>query len=201
MKKKYIIGFLLLSISCNLSSYTSPQRDYTNDDSIEYLVDYVEILGDDWRIDSIASEKNGDKIPVRLLLSNRESVFISAYNTSHKDNSLAFFRQWVFQVDSQSQATMMYAQEKRIRFNDYPQQVRLPQNISLFSDQHHIACNSEHNPIKCQALMQYENYIIRVLAFLVRDSTRYLEVDTFLEVIIFIDQEIENISINQRLSP
>jgi len=188
-----ILALSLAIFACSLGGLQYKRYD-PRDDTQSYLVDIAAALGNEWTPAIIRSRKNGDPMyidgsfdPVRHAIGRAE------YSTHHQGNSLAFFRQTIALFEEESRVDDYFDDGGSLQFNRSSfRNLDLAPEGAFKADEYQIQCSNRPTVTHCIARFRYENYIVLVNAFTVRDSVQYLSKNDFIALLTLIDRRMSS---------
>lgn len=166
------------------------------DDSQEYLIDLSELLGDEWHSGGVGRSTDD----ARGWHSSIAGT--SFHNASHTQNRLAGVGQSITTyVDAEQARERYFVQEDWIFLRNLGvppstyEDISLPSDTTLRADEYRIACKDiylDHAliEIRCVGLFLYENHIVRVSGYTMRDFVRYLSMNDLAMIINAVDNRM-----------
>jgi len=203
-----IVGFVIFASLIFLVGFTlfrliKQEQAQGMNDSQEYLVSLSNFLGSEWETGNSHEERNED-----LIGYHRSIVGHSSLNTHHKNNPLAYIRQQVIIYDTPLEASRRYTQQQNwifIRDFGVPptqqifsyEELQLSNKNAFQADEYFIACLRTPIDTRCSGLFRYDNYIIFVDSYPVRDSIRYLTEDQLISIFDLIDDTAKSFRVTR----
>lgn len=193
-----ILTIFFLLVSLILLQIIKQDHAQDSDNSRRYLTDLSTFLSSEWEIGIPRKERDEDIIGY-----HRSIIGCSYLNAHHTNNSLAYIRQYVIVYKNISEASKRYAEQQDwifVRDFGVPptqqllsyKELKTSDEYSFHADAYHIGCLNTLTDIRCSGLFQYNNYIVFMDSYPVRDSVRYLTEEELMEIFKLIDETLKS---------
>lgn len=190
-----LLGILILVASFITNRAREQELDRL-DNSKNYVIDFSSLLGGNWLVMDQVLKDDEDIAGWDAAIAGRTQLW-----TYHSQNNLAYIKHHVITYADQQEAHDRYFIQLPIlvsllggRISDpqFPYQERVfPTETNPKADNYYIACQGlETTQLQCDGLFLYENHVVYVDTFPVRDSVRYLSEKELMSIFSAIDEKM-----------